>query len=258
MSFKSKIIKLWTRLENLIFVNHGCLACRREIADGSEFSLCENCMKNLDEISGNICSICGEKVLQDNKLCDNCKTLKYNFDQSRSFAYYSDIESKITKRFKYSSKKYYAEYIARLMAKNEEYFEGVEYLTFVPIGVKRRSERGFNQAEEIALCLGKIFNIPVVDIFKKIGSERHQAGLSQKERQDNLSGTIVLRDGLELEVKGKVIMIIDDVFTTGSTLSECAKVIKAGKANKPKKILCYTFAKTIFYSTNNSEKQQNN
>ena len=100
--------------------------------------------------------------------------------------------------------------------------------------------------------------MPVVDILIKSGSERHQAGLTQKERQENLSGSIDLRKDINVDLKNKTIMIIDDVFTTGSTLSECASVIKSRMSSKPSKVLCYTFAKTIFNSTNNSQNQQNN
>ena len=94
-------------------------------------------------------------------------------------------------------------------------------------------------------------------MLTKKGNERHQAGLSQKERQANLSGSILVKDCDEV-IKDKVVMIIDDVFTTGSTLSECAKVLKSNKANKPSKIYCYTFAKTVYNSTNIGQKQQNN
>ena len=258
MSLKSKMIKFWTMFESWIFTNHGCLSCRREIPDGSDFSLCEDCMNCLDEISGNMCKICGEEILENNILCDKCKNIKFNFDSSKSFAYYGDVASNIVKRFKYNSKKYYAEYIAKLMAKNKEYFDGVDYLTFVPIDDKRRKDRGFNQAEEIAICLGRFLDIPVMDILKKSGGKRHQAGLTQKERQENLAGTISLLENISENLRNKVVMIIDDVFTTGSTLSECARVIKSARSNKPGKVLCYTFAKTIFNSTNNSQNQQNN
>ena len=170
---------------------------------------------------------------------------------------YSDVAMNVVKRFKYKSKKYYAKYIAEMMAENKKYFENVDYLTFVPIGAKRRKERGFNQAEEMAKHIGEILNIPVIDTLEKLGSERHQAGLTQKERRENLSGTITLKSCENLDLKDKAIMIIDDVFTTGSTLSECARVINLNKRNKPAKILCYTFAKTAYYSTNNGQNQQN-
>lgn len=244
-------------MENLFFTNHACLSCRREIPDGTSFSLCKDCLENLEKIEGNVCKICGEKILEGNNYCDICKNMKFEFDQSRSYAIYSDVASNIVKRLKYGSKKYYADHIAEMMHENLDYFRGVDCLTFVPIGNKRRKERGFNQAEEIARSLSKLTNIPVVDILEKTGSERHQAGLTQKERRANLAGTLVLKD-VTNNIKGKVIMIIDDVFTTGSTLSECAKVIKKNRSNKPSKIWCYTFAKTAYYSTNNGQNQQNN
>lgn len=257
MSFKSRVIEFWNKIENLFLVNHACISCRCEIPDGTMFSLCKNCLEGIDKITGNLCKVCGEKVLEDNNYCDACKRIKYSFTHSRSYAVYSDASMNIIKRFKYSSKKYYARYIAELMSENKSYFEGVDYLSFVPIGDKRRKERGFNQAEEIAKHLGEILDIPVIDILEKVGSERHQAGLSKKERQENLSGTIALKSLVALDIKNKTIMIIDDVFTTGSTLSECAKVINGNKKNKPAKILCYTFAKTAYYSTNNGQNQQN-
>ena len=143
------------------------------------------------------------------------------------------------------------------MVTRKDCFENIDYITFVPIGSKRRKERGFNQAEELAFEIGKLTNIPVVDALDKIGNERHQAGLSQKERQENLSGSFKLRE-LANTIKGKYILLIDDVFTTGATLSECAKVLKSDKKNKPNKVFCYTFAKTRLNSTNNGQFQQNN
>ena len=258
MKFKAKFSWLWNYFENLFFKNHSCLVCRREIPDGTSFSLCKNCFDELEILNGNICEICGNKVLDENKICDRCKEFKFNFDKSRSFAVYEENASKIVKRFKYSGKKYYAKHIAELMIMRSECFEDVDFIAFVPIGGKRRKERGFNQAEELAREIGKLLNIEVVDALEKIGSERHQAGLSQKERQENLSGTFKLKDGFAENLKGKNILLIDDVFTTGATLSECSKVLKSDKKNKPNKICCYTFAKTRLNSTNNGQIQQNN
>lgn len=257
MSLKRGIVNFWNRIENLFLVNHACISCRREIPDETKYFLCKTCADCLDTITGNVCKICGEKILEDNDYCDLCKNVKFNFNQSRSYAVYSDVAMNVVKRFKYNSKKYYAKYIAEMMAENKKYFENVDYLTFVPIGAKRRKERGFNQAEEMAKHIGEILNIPVIDTLEKLGSERHQAGLTQKERRENLSGTITLKSCENLDLKDKAIMIIDDVFTTGSTLSECARVINSNKRNKPAKILCYTFAKTAYYSTNNGQNQQN-
>ncbi len=255
MVFKERLVRFWNSFENLFFKNHSCLACRREIPDGTSFSLCKNCFEEIEFLDKNICDICGDRVLEGNKLCDKCKGSKFHFDKSRSFAVYEDVASRLVKRFKYSSKKYYAEHLAELMLTRKECFENIDYITFVPIGNKRRKERGFNQAEELAVCIGKKIEIPVLNLLEKVGSERHQAGLSQKERQENLSGTFALNENVSF-IKGKNVLLIDDVFTTGATLSECSKVIKSDRRNKPDKICCYTFAKTRLNSTNNGHFQQ--
>lgn len=258
MSIKEKLVKVLNKFENLIFSNHACLSCRREIEDGTEYSLCKNCNKNMERINGTLCKICGEKILERNSFCDRCKQINYDFDYSNSFAVYDEITSRIVKRYKYNGKKYYAEFIAELMLENDNLFDYIDLITFVPISENRKKERGFNQAEEVAKILGKELNIEVVDTLDKIGTGKHQAGLSQKDRRKNLAGTFALKDGVKNLIKDKSIMIIDDVFTTGSTLSECAKTLRSSRTNKPEKVCCYTFAKTRLDFTNNGQIQQNN
>lgn len=251
MSFKEKFYKILNRFERLLFTNHGCLACRREIEDGSDYSLCEKCNKKMIRLDGNLCKTCGEMILDGNSYCDRCKNTSYDFDYSNSFTIYDEIGAGIIKRFKYNGKKYYAGYIAEMMLENADYFDDIDYITFVPISEKRRKERGFNQAEEVAKILGEKLHIEVVDMLDKVGSGKHQAGLSQKERRKNLAGTFALKEDVKKLIKEKNIMIIDDVFTTGSTLSECAKTLRSSRTNKPLKVCCYTFAKTRLNFTNN-------
>lgn len=258
MGLKEKLNKLWQGFENLIFTNHACLSCRREIEDGTEYSLCKNCNKNLERIGGVVCKTCGEKILEGNTFCDRCKQINYDFDYSNSFAEYGEIASRIIKRFKYNGKKYYADFIAELMLENDNYFDYIDIITFVPISDKRKKERGFNQAEEIAKILGEKLHTEVVDILEKVGSGKHQAGLSQKDRRKNLAGTFELKEDVKKLIKDKNVMIIDDVFTTGSTLSECAKALRSSRTNKPEKVCCYTFAKTRLDFTKNGQNQQNN
>lgn len=249
MSFKLKFAKLFNKFEDLFLSNHACISCRREILDGTKFSLCEKCLNNMPVIKGKTCCKCGDKLFADVMICDRCKDFNFHFDKNVSFSKYDDVSANIVKRFKYSSRKYYAKYIAELMAQNIKIFEEVDCLTFVPIGSKRRRERGFNQAEEVALELSKITGKEVVEFLTKVGNEKHQAGLSQKERMENLKGSIVLTKENIKKLKGKKVLIIDDVFTTGATLSECASVLKSEKLNKPKFVWSYTFAKTELFSS---------
>lgn len=247
MSFIEKLKSLYLRCENLAFVNHSCIVCGREVPDGTKCSICENCYKKLSKIDGRLCTKCGEILTGDSLVCDYCKNLEYSFESNRSFVYYDEISSAIIKSFKYGGRKYYAKYIAELMCENKNLFDGIDLITFVPISKKRNRSRGFNQAEVLANEISNIVKIPVKEILTKDNSKVNQAGLKRKDRLLNLAGTFHLNGAAKAEVKGKKILIIDDVFTTGTTLSECAKEILKGK---PKNIKTYTFAKTKLISLN--------
>ena len=138
MSFKTRLAKIWNGFEDLFLKNHSCISCRREIVDGTNFSLCKNCFEEIEMLSGNLCKVCGDSILEDNIICDRCKLCDYSFDENKSFAVYEDVAAKIVKRFKYSGKKYYAKHLAELMVLNRNYFENIDVISFVPIGEKRR------------------------------------------------------------------------------------------------------------------------
>lgn len=247
MNFMQKIKNIFVSIEDMLSGEHSCISCGKEILDGSKFQLCEDCEKNFDLIDGKICLKCGEKLDFENLLCDACKNFDYEFSSSRSICYYSDVSSNIVKGLKYGGRKYYAKHIAKLMTQDKTVFENIDVITFVPMGKRGIKKRGFNQAEEIANEISKITNIKVLKLLSKSVEHKNQAGLSQKERLENLKNSFEVFAENESEIKGKNILIVDDVFTTGTTLSECAKVLKT---KKPKRVCGLTFAKTKFISIN--------
>ena len=241
MSIKSKIKSIVNFVEDLFLTNHKCIVCGKEVPDYVKRGLCEKCGGKLKRISGEICSRCGESVVKGNKYCDECKNMDYKFDENHSYAVYDEISGKIVKSLKYSGNKYIAKNIAVMLVEDKKYFEGVDFITFVPIGKERLKEREFNQAEEIANHVSKLAGVPLVSVFEKIKENSHQAGLTRKERVKNIIGTIAVIEEMKETISGKVVLVIDDVFTTGSTLSECAKVLKRSGATKVRTL---TFAKT--------------
>ncbi len=247
MNLFKKIKGLFLTIEDSLSKEHSCLCCDREILDGSKFQLCEKCFQGLNKIDGLLCSKCGE-VLEEGRLaCEFCKNFDYEFKSNKSMFYYNDTSSNIVKKLKYNKRKYYAKFIARLMTEDKTLFENIDVITFVPVSKKTKKNRGFNQAEELATEISKMVNIEVKAYLDKVIDNKHQAGLSQKERLENLKGTFSLKLEFENEIKGKRILIIDDVFTTGATLNECARVLKT---KKPKLVNTLTFAKTKLFSIN--------
>lgn len=242
MSLKHKIKDILSKLFGELVPEHECISCGKEIADGTAFMLCDNCKSEITWLNGKVCSKCGDKLPENGSMiCDNCKDKDYFFDSNVSCCYYSEKSAAIVKGLKYGNRKYYAKYIAKIMSLSKSTFENIDIITFVPVSKKRRRERGYNQSEEIAKCLGEIVNIEVKNLLVKTFDGKHQAKLSQAERLKNLAGSFELADGADTEIKGKHILIVDDVFTTGTTLNECSKVLKKAK---PKKIASITFTKT--------------
>lgn len=100
----------------------------------------------------------------------------------------------------------------------------------IPLSLRRQKERGFNQAAIAARSLGKKINIPVDDLslIRKMHTDRHRAGMDRKARQETVKNAFeVKRPRL---IAGEKILLIDDIFTSGATASNCAKVLKKAKA----------------------------
>ena len=98
-------------------------------------------------------------------------------------------------------------------------------ITFVPLNSRRKAWRGFNQSEIFAKSIAEVLEFPVVNILSRIRNTKSQAGTSRKDRAENIKGAFELVDN-NVD-KYNTIILVDDVFTTGATLEECARTIKA-------------------------------
>lgn len=98
----------------------------------------------------------------------------------------------------------------------------------VPMHPSRERERGFNQASELCKHLSRLTHIPVESVLLRTRPTKVQAGLSSRERRLNLTGAFKVSQ--KERVKGRSLLLIDDVFTTGATVNECAKILKESGA----------------------------
>ena len=113
----------------------------------------------------------------------------------------------------------------------------LDFITAVPLFKKRLKRRGYNQAELLGREVGKLLKVPYEETLLKIKDNRAQHTLSRKERIDNVKGVYRVLPGCP--VSGKSILLIDDVVTTGSTITECAKMLLAAGADT---VLCAAVA----------------
>lgn len=215
-----------------------CFGCKKE-----GVWLCPDCFLKIETDTQKACPIC-HRYNNNGENCLDCK--KYSFLDSH-LAVMKYEEEKLVGELVHNFKYNYAEDIFSIFEKiisdfllqNISYFEDIDLVIPVPLHGRRLAERGFNQAELIANAIAKFIGKEVQD--KAIARRRYtsvQARLNREERTHNVSGAFVVSG--ELIVKNKNILLVDDVFTTGSTLQECAKLLKQ---NSAKSVAGFTLAR---------------
>ena len=237
------IKKIKDKILDVLFPEYSCYVCGRELVFPKNH-VCDRCLKSMIAITGNMCKKCGMPVPEGNGYCDTCKNREYAFDTARACYHYNDTSGKIVMDLKYNKKKFVVPFIAmEMLLRLEDFGVMPDIIIPVPISNKRYKERGFNQAEliadEMSSLTGEKIKVDATIVEKAIDSIP-QARLKGKERLKNLNGAFKIRERKSL--KGKNVLIIDDVYTTGSTVNEVAKVLRK---LHPDTINVLTFAKTV-------------
>ncbi len=154
-----------------------------------------------------------------------------SLDQVLILAVYQPPISQLIKALKYQHTRAAGKMLAQLLFLHINFPE-FDLITSAPISKKRLNERGFNQAQLIAEELASKLNKPFKKLLKKIKDTKKQARSSFQQRLSNLSDCFRVESPYRDFVKNKTILIIDDVISTGSTLNECAKTLKASGAKQ--------------------------
>ena len=220
---------------NFLFPKY-CINCKK-LGD----YICSNCFSFISFDQTSICSSCNRPSI-NGLTHPKCQT-KYGLDGIFSTLSYKGVVKKLVYNFKYNP------YLADL--KNlltELFYEGLiqkedfyniykkfsNNLIFVPVPLYRAKERarGYNQAEILAGELSKKFNVRTFSVLKRIKKTVSQVGLSKIERKKNIKDSFEINQNLKSAIKDHYIFLVDDVFTTGSTLIEASKVLKRNGAKK--------------------------
>ncbi len=208
-------------VSSIVFPHH-CAYCGRPLEDGY---FCEDCYKKLPFIEGNTCSICGCPIGNETDTCYECKNGFYYFNKNISACRYTSEFSELVHRFKYHNGRYLAKPFAEFMADRlREEDLPADYIIPVPLHPRKEEERGYNQSELLAKYIGRILDIPMLDnvLARDIYTES-QTGLKKERRKENVQGAFSVKNRTIID--SKIILIIDDIFTTGSTINECSKVL---------------------------------
>ena len=251
MNHQSMVKYIKEGLLNLIFPLD-CKICEKPIRESKGYSICEDCFKDIKLIDRPYCVKCGKPFListdlfkQDREiLCVDCKRKKYSFEFARSIGVYLGILKECIHLFKYYGEKKLAEPFGKLLIdyliKNQEFKKGIDLIVPVPLHKNDLKRRGFNQSILLSRTIGNYFSIPVEEILIKKKLTSSQVNLSKKEREKNILRAFSI-ERIE-EIKDKNVLILDDIFTTGSTVEECARELKKAKARN---IFVLTLARSV-------------
>jgi len=176
---------------------------------------------------------CGKSVETAEEYCDDCRQGKHKYDRGIASFTYNDYLKDAIYDFKYHNVRHLAQYFAEKMVPRYKYEIlrwDADALIPVPMYEKKKRERGYNQAELLADELGKALKIPVRnDILYRCRNTKPQKELSNKNRIKNVQNAFQIRQNV---VKLKKVILVDDIYTTGITIDECAGVLRANGVEK--------------------------
>ena len=199
---------------------------------------CPFCEKVLDDPRAPVCPVCQRELPW---LDEKDSFRKVDFTAGCwSVLEYRDLVRKAVHRYKFTPVRARGEALGKLMAQCAVDHPEIqpEIIAWVPLSAKRRRKRGFDQAEELAHSMGRELRLPVEGVLRKDRDTTQQSSIRDKEeRRANVLGVYSLSPGVE--VRGKCLLLVDDVVTSGSTLSACAKVLAEAGVEK---VWCVTLA----------------
>ena len=222
-----------------------CRICGEPLLNFSRLPVCSECLATILPIEGRVCSICGERVLssyaeadEDGLVrCPVCRRVSRPFARAVAYGSYDDALREMVHLLKYNGVRPAAAVLGRMLAEaiaslRPSFTQKNVLLVPVPLYRGKRHQRGFNQAELIARYALKVLNgSPLelrTDTLARTRDTHSQIGLTSHQRRENLRGAFAVTRAEQ--VTGREIVLVDDVYTTGTTVTECAKVLRRAGA----------------------------
>lgn len=222
-----------------------CLGC--DVLVPTHGTLCVGCWEKIRFITEPMCACCGlpfEYAIGDGALCGECLREHPPFSRARSAFVYDEHSKSLILKFKYNDQLYLSSVYNTWLAKaGADLIAASDLIVPVPLHWRRFVGRRYNQAALLAQSLAKKTRLPVQEnVLMRKRATTQQTGLSRKQRQDNVRGAFAVNPRHKAAIQGKSVLLIDDVFTTGATLSTCAEVLLKGGAGN---VNVLTLARTV-------------
>jgi ComF family protein len=215
------------------FLPRMCLFCGVAVGEAAAVAVCPECEAQINWVESPLCTCCGMVFANregPDRVCGDCQTDPPPFARARAAALYDGPVAQAITGFKFSRQLAFLPVMQHWLKRSlcRELVAAADLLAPVPLHPKRIKKRGFNQS----LLLARAF--PEVPVGREtLVRTRHtvpQVGLNPKERRDNVKGAFVVTD--PALVKGKQVLLVDDLYTTGATVKECARVLRKAGAQR--------------------------
>lgn len=224
-------------LEEIIYPRY-CLLCRIRITLDNQLPgvICRDCIEKIKPNSPPFCRKCGRKILKFDasvNVCAECSKTQFCFDRAWASCAYEGVIKEMVHNLKYRNKIILAKTLSRLMIDFiSDYrlpLEACDCAIAIPLSPRKQREREFNQAEALADNVSGHLGLKLLkNNLKRIRDTKSQTELEKSRRWQNMQGAFALLE--PCAVKGKTILLIDDVLTTGATASEAARALKSAGA----------------------------
>jgi len=233
-SLLARRLSLWGKLGELLLFPSSCQVCEALLERAGEKVICRDCLERLRGADSPCCLCCGRffEGAGEPHLCLDCLEKRPPFTRHRSGARYEGIAKDIILLYKYGGfavlSGLLADFLVRTLGQEEDLWAGVEAVVPVPLHRSKEKSRGFNQSLLLARRLAGKRSLPLLKgCLVKVRPTAAQTSLDARARETNLKGAFRVKRSLG--IKGKTVLLVDDVYTTGSTIRECSQVLrKAG------------------------------
>ncbi len=242
---KKILKKMLSAFDEALFPsNIYCICCGSLIDKSRPYALCDLCIKKFHWITGRSCDKCG-KALPDTykgRLCYDCMRIDHAFEKGFSCLTYGLYEREVLLDFKYNGKSYYGAKFGDILY-DRMACETIEpdVIIPVPISAKRMKKRGYNQSALMAAQLSKRWGVPMDDailarrkdtqLLRSLNPADRRLALAEAFAVD-AKGAASGKHGEDERLRGKKVLLVDDIFTTGATVDTCAKVLLDSGADK--------------------------
>ncbi|MCX6624022.1 MAG: ComF family protein [Acidobacteria bacterium] len=213
-----------------------CRICEKPLVEVHRYPVCRTCLEACQPFMAEyFCAACGtpflnSRPLDEQGLCGLCRRGLTGFDAAYCYGSYEGVLRRLIHLYKYSGIHTLSRPFGDRLALALPLGRRFDVIVPVPLHWRRKWQRGYNQSELLGHELTRRMGIPVVRALRRGRATRAQAGLSNAGRRDNVSGAFSIRDASQ--VRGKKVLLVDDVLTTGATAAACARVLKRSGASQ--------------------------